>query len=227
MPISHRPILELTEIGSETNSLYLRLRKVCHPENACGYSIFLTLYDADLDLELTATAEPGHFSHLLPYIDLLEQSRCDLSFEPPVIPVTQGSDGRWRFSHLMAEIDYPELSGSLTPPLIRDSCPPNLKRLTLSPFPSTVEQLTTTPRNRTRYGSLKRKRHLHLSDEAHGHLVTLAQQSGLYPSEICEQIIRNHIAALAIPSPRSTTSPATPTTLSLSSTHGIPLPGPS
>lgn len=75
------------------------------------------------------------------------------------------------------------------------------------------EQLTNQPRNRTRYGSLKRKRHLHLTDEAHGHLVNLAQQSGEHPSEICEQIIRAHIAALAIPQPKP------PSTTPLS--HGL------
>jgi len=49
------------------------------------------------------------------------------------------------------------------------------------------------------YGELKRKRHLYLTDTAHTHLVDLASGSGTSPSEVCEQIIRNHATATAIP----------------------------
>ena len=49
------------------------------------------------------------------------------------------------------------------------------------------------------YGELKRKRHLYLTDTAHTHLVYLAHSSGSSPSEVCEQIIRNHATAAAIP----------------------------
>ncbi len=49
------------------------------------------------------------------------------------------------------------------------------------------------------YGELKRKRHLYLTDTAHTHLVDLAHSSGSSPSEVCEQIIRNHATAAAIP----------------------------
>lgn len=49
------------------------------------------------------------------------------------------------------------------------------------------------------YGELKRKRHLYLTDTAHTHLVDLAQGSGSSPSEVCEQIIRLHATATAIP----------------------------
>lgn len=49
------------------------------------------------------------------------------------------------------------------------------------------------------YGELKRKRHLYLTDTAHKHLVDLALGNGTSPSEVCEQIIRNHVTAAAIP----------------------------
>lgn len=49
------------------------------------------------------------------------------------------------------------------------------------------------------YGEPKRKRHLYLTDTAHLHLVDLAHGSGSSPSEVCEQIIRNHASATAIP----------------------------
>jgi hypothetical protein len=49
------------------------------------------------------------------------------------------------------------------------------------------------------YGELKRKRHLYLTDTAHRHLVDLAQSTGTSPSEICEQTIRLHATAQAIP----------------------------
>jgi hypothetical protein len=55
------------------------------------------------------------------------------------------------------------------------------------------------------HGELKRKRHLYLTDTAHKHLVNLADSSGTSPSEVCEQIIRNHVTATAIP----TITPAT------------------
>ncbi len=51
------------------------------------------------------------------------------------------------------------------------------------------------------YGELKRKRHLYLTDTAHNHLVNLANGSGTSPSEVCEQIIRHHATASAIPVP--------------------------
>ena len=50
------------------------------------------------------------------------------------------------------------------------------------------------------YGELKRKRHLYLTDTAHKHLVDLAHGNDSSPSEICEQIIRLHVTATAIPS---------------------------
>jgi len=52
-----------------------------------------------------------------------------------------------------------------------------------------------------RYGAPKRKRHLHLTDQAHAHLVTLAEAKSTSPSEVCEQIIRAHALALSIPTP--------------------------
>ncbi|MGA0103175.1 MAG: hypothetical protein ACO3LH_05620 [Steroidobacteraceae bacterium] len=51
------------------------------------------------------------------------------------------------------------------------------------------------------YGELKRKRALYLTDTAHTHLVDLAQGNGTSPSEVCEQIIRHHASATAIPVP--------------------------
>ena len=51
------------------------------------------------------------------------------------------------------------------------------------------------------YGERKHKRHLYLTDTAHKLLVDLANGSGSSPSEVCEQIIRHHASALAIPSP--------------------------
>jgi len=50
------------------------------------------------------------------------------------------------------------------------------------------------------YGEPKRKRHLYLTDKAHQYLVDLANRSGSSPSEVCEQIVRNHASAIAIPS---------------------------
>jgi hypothetical protein len=50
------------------------------------------------------------------------------------------------------------------------------------------------------YGELKRKRHLYLTDTAHKHLVDLAHGNDSSPSEVCEQIIRLHVTATAIPS---------------------------
>ena len=50
------------------------------------------------------------------------------------------------------------------------------------------------------YGELKRKRHLYLTDTAHKHLVDLAHGNDTSPSEVCEQIIRQHVTAIAIPS---------------------------
>lgn len=50
------------------------------------------------------------------------------------------------------------------------------------------------------YGGPKAKRHLYLTDTAYAHLVDTATCAGSSPSEVCEQIIRNHIHALAIPS---------------------------
>jgi hypothetical protein len=55
------------------------------------------------------------------------------------------------------------------------------------------------------HGELKRKRHLYLTDTAHLHLVNLAQGSGTSPSEVCEQIIRLHATAQAIPSTQAPT----------------------
>jgi hypothetical protein len=52
-----------------------------------------------------------------------------------------------------------------------------------------------------RYGAPKRKRHLHLTDEAHAHLVKLAEARSSSPSEVCEQIIRAHALVLSIPTP--------------------------
>lgn len=49
------------------------------------------------------------------------------------------------------------------------------------------------------YGELKRKRHLYLTDTAHKHLIDLASGNGTSPSEVCEQIIRYHATATAIP----------------------------
>jgi hypothetical protein len=49
------------------------------------------------------------------------------------------------------------------------------------------------------YGQPKRKRHLYLTDDAHQHLLDLAHGNGTSPSEVCEQIVRNHAAATAIP----------------------------
>ncbi len=54
------------------------------------------------------------------------------------------------------------------------------------------------------YGERKRKRHLYLTDTAHQHLVDLAQRTGTSPSEICEQVIRNHAIATAIAADRLT-----------------------
>jgi uridine kinase len=50
------------------------------------------------------------------------------------------------------------------------------------------------------YGEPKGKRHLYLTETAYAHLVGLATCSGSSPSEVCEQIVRNHMHALAIPS---------------------------
>jgi hypothetical protein len=49
------------------------------------------------------------------------------------------------------------------------------------------------------YGERKRKRHLYLTDTAHTHLIDLAQGTGTSPSEVCEQILRHHATAIAIP----------------------------
>jgi hypothetical protein len=49
------------------------------------------------------------------------------------------------------------------------------------------------------YGELKRKRHLYLTNTAHRHLTDLAQSTGTSPSEVCEQILRHHATAIAIP----------------------------
>jgi hypothetical protein len=56
------------------------------------------------------------------------------------------------------------------------------------------------PRRKPRYPSGKRKRFLYLTDQAFAHLVDLANSNGVFPSEVCEQIIRNHVNAVAIPS---------------------------
>lgn len=49
------------------------------------------------------------------------------------------------------------------------------------------------------YGEPKAKRHLYLTDTAYQHLVDSATSADSSPSEVCEQIVRNHIHALAIP----------------------------
>ena len=49
------------------------------------------------------------------------------------------------------------------------------------------------------YGERKRKRHLFLTDTAFAHLEDLATANDEAPSEICEQIIRLHVIATAIP----------------------------
>jgi hypothetical protein len=65
------------------------------------------------------------------------------------------------------------------------------------------------------YGAPKAKRHLYLTETAYQHLVDLARCANSSPSEVCEQIIRNHIHALAIPSsdvfhlPSADTAPET------------------
>ena len=56
------------------------------------------------------------------------------------------------------------------------------------------------------YSAAKRKRHLYLTDESFDHINALAQARGSSPSEVCEQLIRLHIRAIAIP----TTSPPQP-----------------
>jgi hypothetical protein len=53
--------------------------------------------------------------------------------------------------------------------------------------------------NYRRYGVPKRKRHLYLTDAAHGHLVSLASLRDSSPSEVAEQIIRAHQQAVSIP----------------------------
>ncbi len=50
------------------------------------------------------------------------------------------------------------------------------------------------------YGEPKVKRHLYLTDTAYRHLLDLATCADSSPSEVCEQIVRNHIHALVIPS---------------------------
>lgn len=64
---------------------------------------------------------------------------------------------------------------------------------------STQSTQFTGTRHRA-YGEPKAKRHLYLTDTAYAHLVDLATCASSSPSEVCEQIIRNHIHALAIPS---------------------------
>lgn len=45
-----------------------------------------------------------------------------------------------------------------------------------------------------RYPEGKRKCHLYLTGLAFQHLVDMAKENDVYPSEVCEQIIRAHIA---------------------------------
>ena len=60
------------------------------------------------------------------------------------------------------------------------------------------------------YGEKKHKRHLFLTDTAFAHLEYLASASDEAPSEICEQIIRQHIIATAIPTAIPVSKPKTP-----------------
>ena len=63
------------------------------------------------------------------------------------------------------------------------------------------EQSTRYPGTRHRvHGEPKSKRHLYLTETAYQHLVDLATAAQASPSEVCEQIIRHHLYALAIPS---------------------------
>ena len=62
------------------------------------------------------------------------------------------------------------------------------------------------------YGELKHKRHLYLTDTAFLHLMTLATANDEAPSEICEQIIRQHIIATAIPTTIPVSKPKLPKT---------------
>lgn len=62
-----------------------------------------------------------------------------------------------------------------------------------------VSNQSTHSRRYFRYAGGKRKRHLYLTDAAYQHLVDLANSADVFPSEVAEQIIRNHISACAIP----------------------------
>lgn len=74
-----------------------------------------------------------------------------------------------------------------------------------------VVSLTKKPRlTRRPRGLGAKKRHLYLTDDIYnGLLVTLAAAVGTSPSDVCEQILRHHQHALALP-------------LKLNNNHGIP-----
>lgn len=59
--------------------------------------------------EISATCDNRYREHLRPYLDLLVKSQEGTSTEAPVVPLFHGDDGRWRFSWLGAQHDYPEL----------------------------------------------------------------------------------------------------------------------
>lgn len=67
----------------------------------------------------------------------------------------------------------------------------------------TMQTLTKSPSTVTRRprGTGAKKRHLYLTDAVYtGLLVHLATAAGTSPSDVCEQILRHHQDALAIPS---------------------------
>lgn len=57
-----------------------------------------------------------------------------------------------------------------------------------------------SPRRRRFRGLGVKKRHLYLTDDVYeGLLVQLATAAGTSPSDVCEQILRHHQTALALP----------------------------
>ena len=107
-------IFDLLELDSpkthpNLDCAYYQLVSASRVEGPSGVYCRLVCSDCDLGQEIVATADERYFEQLRPFLTILRDSNLDhLGVEPPVIPLFQGRDGKWRFSHLAAERDYPE-----------------------------------------------------------------------------------------------------------------------
>lgn len=94
---------------TSTSWEYFQLEQAESINGPTGLYFQLICQSQDGGSELHATCDNRYREHLRPYLELLVKSREGVSTEAPCVPLFLGKDGRWRFSWIGAEKDYPEL----------------------------------------------------------------------------------------------------------------------